>query len=451
MRWILVLLIGVIALSDIMSWPLSLGPGLSVKNAVLYAGMFALTFRAVLRGVRGIELPALHMIFGFWVFYAMVTWVLAAKFIKYPHYELIANAITLKADLIDSVLFFLLAFHVLSTKEDVVLGFKAVAAAIGIASLATLLDVAHITHLGINMGSRGAEEGRVFGVFGHANDTAALIDFLLPISVAVALSGKGFQRLIWIGGAFASLAVLLLTVSRGAYVGAVVGGLWAAYLCRRMIPLQKILAWGFVGIAVILAAVTVLGLAIPDIGHLITGRLTGGGISADEMSSGRTVLWMEVIGRMMDKPITLLTGYGWDVYWVMPFRYATHNYYLNLWFNLGLVGVGSFVAALVVGVHNARHAAEEGLKELQNYNVAFVFGLLMLTVAVFFGNIGGHWQFVWIYYGIGLRAAVIALESPEPTAVALPEPATRRDPFAIPSARGFAHSGAPPAAPRGAL
>jgi O-antigen ligase len=424
MRWLIVMLIGVIATLAIFQIQLSLGPGLSAKNAVLYALIFGLTFRAALRGLPAAELPGLHAVFGAWVAYAITTWLIAALVIKYPYYTLIPNGITVKAEMLDSFLFFIVAFHALSDDRDVRTVMKALAAAVGAANVATLADLVGIVHLGLRVGATGAEEGRVFGVFGHANDTASLIVCLLPLSVVVMLQARGFMRAVWGAGALASLAVLLLTVSRGAYVGVVLGSIWAAWLCRGFIPLQKIAMWAFGGFVALIVGVLVGALAIPGAAQLISARLLGGGISADEMSSGRTVLWKQVFGKMWDQPITLLTGYGWDVYWVMPFRFATHNYYLYQWFSLGLVGLGCFILLITLGVKRAKRAAAQGHSSLRDHHVAFVFAMLMLAVSVFFVNMEGQWALVWIYFGVAMRATQIDLV-PVPAKSRAQEPVIR--------------------------
>jgi len=331
---------------------------------------------------------------------------------------------TVKSEMLDNLLYFAGAFHALNDERDVRTVMKALAAALGIANIATLADVAGIIHLGTNIGTSGAEEGRVFGVFGHANDTAALIVALLPVSIAVALESRGIRRAMWAAGAIASLAVMLLTVSRGSYVGIVVGSAWAAWLCRRFVPLQKIAMWAFGGLIAMVVSVFLGALAIPGAAKMISERLTGGGINADEMSSGRTGLWKQVVELMWEQPITLLTGYGWDVYWVMPFRYATHNIYLYQWFNLGLVGLICFIMLITIGVKRALRAASQEHSVLRDHHTAFVFGMLGLAVSVFFVNLEGQWPLVWIYFGVAMRATQIDLVR-VPTTSKVQEPVIR--------------------------
>ncbi len=436
MRWFVALLIGVIALSDIMSWQMSLAPGMSVKNVALYLLLFAIMFRTALHGIPASETPLLHMIFVVWVGYAMASWLVAALVIKYPEYHLVENAIGLKADLIDSVMYFLLAFHGLRNSEDVRFVFKALAAAMGVASVATLLDVAHIVHLGMTIGHSGQEEGRVFGVFGHANDTAALINGLLPVSVAVALGSQGTRRTMWFGFALATMLVFLLTISRGGYVAMLLGSMVAAFMCRRLLPIQRIAGWAAGAGATLIALVMVAGLASSTIGALITDRLFNSGRSAGELSSGRTDIWLGGLRRMLAEPITFITGYGWDVWYVMPFRFIEHNIYLHYWFNLGLVGLFAFIAVIVIVLRASLRAAAATHGVLRPYHISVVFGICMLGIAVFFCNLSGHWAFFWIYLGAGLRAARITLAEPVVSA-----PAAERIPFgAMRPMRTFANT-----------
>jgi O-antigen ligase len=114
---------------------------------------------------------------------------------------------------------------------------------------------------------------------------------------------------------------------------------------------------------------------------------------------------------MMRTPLTLITGFGWDAYAVMPFHYATHNYYLGLWFELGIAGVALFVFIMTQVIVTARKALEVPGNELRPYLVGFLFGILPLTVAIFFGDLTNPWPYVWIYIGIAMRAALLVLGS----------------------------------------
>jgi len=64
MRYLLALLIFVLTTIDVFGWTLSLAPGLSAKNAILYVILLTLAARFVVRDGLRMELPKLHLWFG---------------------------------------------------------------------------------------------------------------------------------------------------------------------------------------------------------------------------------------------------------------------------------------------------------------------------------------------------------------------------------------------------
>jgi O-antigen ligase len=412
MRLLYVLLISTLALSDIFSAGMSLGPGLSVKNALLYPIALGLLFRMALTGRFRMRLPIVNVAFIVWITYALLTWVACVTMLHYPGYDAKNAGIDLKSGLFDSALFFFVYFYGMEGERDFFLIAKTLAFWIGLANILTLADVAGIVHLGITVGQNGVEADRVFGVFGHANDTAALIVCVLPMMVAVAMSSRGAARLFWYGGALASVAVLLLTVSRGAYVGVVVGYGMAVWLCRRHLPASRVFAWTLIGSTCVVIAAGLAAVLLPEFSQVITQRIfdqsMSGSISV--ASSGRTDIWMTAISTMMAHPITLLTGYGFRVYQTM-FVLVTHNYYLDQWFGLGLIGLVALVTIQYQTVATGLRAVAAGAGPLRPYMIALVFGMLGLAVSIFFDNMDKPWSYVWIYVGFSLRAAV-ELESP---------------------------------------
>ena len=421
MRLLYVLLISTLALSDIFSVGMSLGPGLSVKNALLYPIALGLMFRMALTGRFRMRLPVVNVAFILWITYALLTWVACVTMLHYPGYDPKAAGIALKSGLFDSALFFFVYFYGMEGERDFFLIAKTLAFWIGIANILTLADVAGIVHLGITVGQNGVEADRVFGVFGHANDTAALIVCVLPMMVTVAMSSRGSARVFWYAGAFASVAVLLLTVSRGAYVGVVLGYGAAVWLCRRHLPTSRVFAWTLIGSTCVVVAAGLAVVLLPEFSQVITERIfnqsMAGSISV--ASSGRTTIWITAISTMMAHPITLLTGYGYGVYETM-FVLITHNYYLDQWFGLGLIGLFSLLTIQYQTVTTALRAIATGAGPLRPYMIALVFGMLGLAVSIFFDNLDKPWSYVWIYVGFSLRAAAEITEKAEKQAVKSP-------------------------------
>lgn len=423
MRMLFIVLIWVLATSDILDKEFSLGPGLSAKNALLYIIAFVMFFRTALSGGGlKLRLPVLHAAFAAWIFYAGLSFMACCLVVHYASYNMLLSGMELKAELIDTALFCFTVFYGVQGESDFRKVNAALAAAIGLSSILTLLDVAGVAHIGVRVGTSGAEADRVFGVFGHANETGALLVCLLPMLIAVALSARGPVRVAWFAGVLASVAVLVLTVSRGAFVGVVVGYGGACFLCRRYLPLSRVATWAVsaTGAAIVLGALIML--VMPDGVNVVADRLFGHStLGISEMSSGRTNVWSMTVGQMVSEPATLLTGFGWNVQ-EQRFVYATHNYYLNLWYNLGLFGLGAFVIILYQCVATARRAAQFASADMRRYMIAFVFGVLGMATAVFFTNLSKPWPYIWIYIGLTLRAAVEVLDGAESASASAPQP-----------------------------
>src|SRR5579885_835647 len=373
MRILFILLIGALAAADISSKGMSLGAGLSVKNALLYPIALGLLFRMTLTGRLRLRLPMVNVAFLVWFGYALLTWIACITVIRYPGYDATANAISLKTGLFDSVLFFFTYFYGVETEGDFFALAKTLALAIGIANILTLADVAGIVNLGVTIGTDGVEAGRVFGVFGHANDTAALIVCLLPLLAAVAISSRGWMKAFWFLGALSSIAVLLLTVSRGAFVGAAVGYAAALWLCRRHLPASRVVSWVLMGLTCLVVAAGVAAVVMPGFTQVLTDRLFNQSlaVSAATASSGRTALWMRTIHAMTMHPITLLTGYGWRTY-ELWYVLITHNFYLDQWFNLGVIGLFAFLTILHQTLTTALRAVTAAEAHLRPYFIAFI-------------------------------------------------------------------------------
>lgn len=407
MRWLFMLLIWVLATADILGKDLSLGPGLSPKNAVLYVIALGMFFRLSLSGGQlRTRLPMLQAAFAVWIAYATLSFVTCCLIVHYTSYSIKDSGILLKAQLYDAALFCFTVFYAVEGEADFKSLLRTLMAAIGVSSILTLTDVAGLTHLGVRVGIAGAEADRVFGMFGHANETGALLVCLVPAMVAVATSTRGPARMWWYGCVLATLAVLILTVSRGSYAAVVLGYGAACFFCRRFLPLSRVASWLLTGATAALVLCLLVTLAAPNVGGVVLERLVGNSSSIDmsEVSSGRTNIWANPLSHMMDEPLSFLTGFGWNVY-DTRFIYATHNYYLDLWFNLGIVGVLAFVTILYQAVATARAAADRASPEMRPFMIAFVFGVLGLAVNIMFTNLSKPWPYVWLYMGMSLSIA----------------------------------------------
>jgi hypothetical protein len=423
MRWLFLALIGAFIAGDMLGMQMSLMTGLSVKNFILYAIGFTLVFRTALTGGVKIELLSLHIVFFLLVCYAGLMWAVSFGVIHYPGYSMFGSLVTLKTKMIDPALMLFAAFYALRTLDDAKWVVSMLLLAIAAANLATLGDTVGLVHLGMKVGDKGPEAGRIFGAFGHANDTGTLIVTMLPAMIAMMAMSQGSRRLLWVGAVLVSSLVLILTVSRGAFVGLFVGVAWGAFMLRRYVSLQRFFVWGAIAVVGVAFVGLIAGLVDQQIGNTIAERLFGQSKSIDmgEASSGRTQIWAELLSRMAGSPITLLTGFGWDVYYVMPFRYAPHNHYLGTYFDLGIPGLGLFVYLMARLVNTARSVVGLADEQTRPLVLAFVFGMLALAISIVFADLFEPWSYIWLYVGAMMRIAVLVRAGAQESALSVEE------------------------------
>ncbi len=64
----------------------------------------------------------------------------------------------------------------------------------------------------------------------------------------------------------------------------------------------------------------------------------------DDDSSGRTTIWANAIEKLMQNPI-LGKGFGANKYFRRQLEHGTHNGYLSIWYDTGILGLLAFLAA----------------------------------------------------------------------------------------------------------
>ncbi len=89
MRYVLAGWLLFMMVAEVFQWDVSMGPGLSVKNAVLYLIAMFLMFRIVVVHNHKLEAGPIHVCFAVLIVYAIATWLIAGLIVEYPRYDLI--------------------------------------------------------------------------------------------------------------------------------------------------------------------------------------------------------------------------------------------------------------------------------------------------------------------------------------------------------------------------
>lgn len=408
MRFLLATLTFFLTLSSVFSWDPGPAPGVKIKNFILYLLAMGLLFSFAMGRRFKIQLPAMNVTFAVLIGYSILTYLAIILFIEYPRYDALTSAFDLKNRAVDYMLFFLVFFYGARSEKDAVFVLKCLLLSWIVSHAVAVLDALGVMQLG-DIERRG--DGRVQGAVGESNQYGAFVALTLPAAISMAAALRGWQRWFWIAASALTAGTLIMTVSRGAFVAVFVAAVFGAYLFRRYLSAGKIATWaGITAVGVVLALITVVGLGFGD---LLYERVVAGFSSKDlsGTSSGRTEIWATAIAMMAQHPLTLLTGFGWNSYWVMPFRYSPHNYYLAQWFNLGLPGLICSVLLLVIPVRTALQSFTHAAPKLKALLAGFVIATITYSASTFFVDLYVPWIYFWAYAGVSMRLAMIARET----------------------------------------
>ena len=396
-----------------------LGPGLSLKNGILYLFFAFLLMRYAINRDFKIELGGILGSFALMIGYALLSTVVILMVVQYPGYTLIKAMTQLKGLPFDFLAFYFVYFFGLKTQRSAMTVLTTILLVVVATNVLSGIDGIGLYRL--ETINRGEDESRVQGIIGEHNQYGAFIAMFLPPLVAAVAASSGWRRLFWMGGTLVSFAVLVMTVSRGAFVGLALAGIFGLIVFRRYLLNAKVIGWMIGGAAVVVVVLAVL-LLTTHYGAVLSERLLGQSASTDvwEISSGRTELWADAVRQMMRTPLSLVTGFGWATYFVLPsaLPLAPHNTYLWYWFEIGLPGVLAFIAIFVQLISVAMRCVEKADPVLRGHFIGFAIGALALAISIFFVEIYNPWPYFWAFAGVVMRLAVLSRASQSATVVA---------------------------------
>src|SRR5215475_12777084 len=132
-----------------------------------------------------------------------------------------------------TVIIFILMVNLIDTRQRIYSMWKLVVicgAALGVGAIKSYMK-GEFTDQGLRI------EGLVGGMFENPNDLATALDLLLPLAIVLTLIGKGFARLFYLTCTAILTIGVLVTLSRGGFLGLIaLGGvlLWKMGRGRRL-------------------------------------------------------------------------------------------------------------------------------------------------------------------------------------------------------------------------
>ena len=192
----------------------------------------------------------------------------------------------------------------------------------------------------------GLQQGSWRGMAVQKNSLARIVVFgSIPLLCFVYSNVRENAKLYWWGLVLSSVLILLSNSKTGLLIFLIVNALIPVFQKMRSRNYLALPLFICIVLAGIMASLLLLG-NYEDI--LI-------GLGRDPSLSGRTEIWEAMIEKIMERPFT---GYGYNGFWLaregesLDIWYRAkdlpphgHNGYLNLSLDLGLVGLGLFLAS----------------------------------------------------------------------------------------------------------
>ena len=306
----------------------------------------------------------------------------------------VAPAVTLRRDvgLLGTTLFGAYFAARYEPKEQL----RLLAWALGIAALLSLVFALALPSYGVDDDIRGGWQG-IYG--GGKNALGRIMALSIIVFLLLALSNRRRRWILWAGFGL-SAGLLLLSNSVTSQV--------SLLIILLLLPLYGALRWHYALTASFFAFAVLVGGGVAM--WLVANAETVLGVLGRDLTlTNRTELWPAVIEMIRQRP---WLGYGYGAFWLgwagesahvwlwnarigLEAVHA-HNGFLDLWLNLGLLGVSTFAFGFLLAVRRAviwvrSTRAAEGL-----------WPLAFLTFMLFYNftesSILAHGNVFWVLY-----------------------------------------------------
>lgn len=256
--------------------------------------------------------------------------------------------------------------------------------------------------------------GRGTGIFGNTNDMALHLVTIVPISVALLFGSKGLVRkLIYGACAAVMISAIVLSYSRGAFIGMLIAFLFIAWKLGRQRRLEIVFAvLGFAGVVVLLApdkyGSRLLSIFIPSLD-------TEG--SAD---SRRGELFRSIYVALRHP----LLGIGMGNYQPeMSYKgLVTHNSYTQVAAEMGMTALALYVMFIVTPLKKLGQIARETFETRRDSRFYYLaLGLQASLIAYLISSFFLSVAYVWyVYYLVGFAVCLRRLYESETGSVVVP-------------------------------
>lgn len=278
-----------------------------------------------------------------------------------------------------------------------------------VAAVGSLLFVATFPQYGIMGGGGFAGEWR--GVFPHKNVLGPVMAVAVFTELYLLVVGSGRPRWRWVLlGIY--LALVVFSNSATAWF------LSAFYLtgtCFYLLWKRERLAGVLALMVVLLIAVVVLGILGDDPERML------GLIGKDTTLTGRTTLWNVVVGFIGERPVL---GWGYRAMWTLDDPTTTladkltggwgvtssHNAFLEITLQLGLVGVVLLTGIILIALWRGIRCCKSGILPLGWFSLMFFVGAVVAAQTL--ETLGQNQVIDWVVFNVLAFSCGLALTAP---------------------------------------
>ena len=236
--------------------------------------------------------------------------------------------------------------------------------------------------------------GRIKGLFENSNDLAMHLVSMIPIAIALALSGRGpLRKLIYLGAAAVMVGAVIVTFSRGGFIGLVA---MALVLVRRLGRKNRVATTTALVFAVILFVAFAPGAYSSRLSTIFNS-------SADltESSSQRTEILKRSVWVALRYPL-FGVGIG-NFYHKSPRNLVSHNSYTQVASEMGLAAMVVYILFQVHPIRRLRLIENESYAKRDRarfyyLSIGLQAALVGFMTSSFFGSVAYHW---YVYYLVG--------------------------------------------------
>ena len=250
--------------------------------------------------------------------------------------------------------------------------------------------------------------GRVESFFDNPNTFAEVLILLLPLVLALVLcSRKWWSRLAAAGIFVIGVAALGMTYSRASWVGIACAMVVMVFLWKpKLIPAFAVLCV----------------LCIPLLPTTIWNRILTIGNTSDSSTTSRIPLFQAALEVIRHRPVSG-AGLGtaatqayirdYNLYHAeAPFVHS-HNFYLEVWIQAGLLGVVGFMSSMLWNIkraaHTVRHCENSAARTITCCAASALCGAMVCGLADYLWNYPRVMCIFWFVFAMALAGTKVCL------------------------------------------